>query len=519
MKRSFILTRVSSKIALLTSGALFFVTGLFLLFFLFLDVNLLSKFTFIQLLTSFVLLLVFVEVLLVVLSTNVLINRPLDKIKNVVRQAEDGNFLTRVDHVSTDELGELSQSFNRMLAKITDLDARKIETEHELALTRHNLAIKNELEAKTKIIEETNSKLEHSLKELSVLYSVSQVLSQSLTLNELILAITHVMKETLKLKESGILFLDDNKEYLEVRQFQGVGEVPHALQGVKFRLGEGVSGRAALEKRTIYIEDRRNEENYLHYKTNKQDEGSFVSVPLMVRDEVIGVLNVGDPQTKAFTETDIKLFRSLANQIGMAYDRAMLYMKTRELSVKDELTGLYNRRYFQNMLEMEWKKASRFSRPLSLLMIDVDFFKQYNDSYGHLSGDAVLQYIAEVLESNVREVDTVARFGGEEFVILLEDTNFENSLHVAENLKDLVQNNSAFFLKQRGQNKNLTISIGVSSFPERATTEEELLLFADRALYRAKGLGRNRVCGYDPDTVTKTEETFERSGPSRRFSA
>lgn len=338
MKFSLVTKSLGAKIAIATSAALVFVTALFLVIFHILDFSFLTKFNLIQLLVVLVLLLVFVEVLLVMLATNFFAGRPLQKLTEVMKIAEKGNCLVRAPVLSEDELGELAQSFNTMLAKITDLDAQKIEAERELIIAQESLKYKEELEEKAKVIESTNQKLEASLQDLSVLYE-----------------------------------------------------------------------------------------------------------------------------------------------------------KVKELSITDELTGIYNRRHFQNVLHMEWKRASRFRRPLSLLMLDVDYFKKFNDTFGHVKGDEALKFLTGVLSEHIREVDTLARFGGEEFVLLLPDTSLSDACLVGEKLKNLIHEQTTCPIEKGGLGYALNVSVGISSFPEEAATEEEILNTADIALYRAKAMGRDQV--------------------------
>lgn len=169
-----------------------------------------------------------------------------------------------------------------------------------------------------------------------------------------------------------------------------------------------------------------------------------------------------------------------------------LYSKSKELAIKDELTDIYNRRYFQKMLDLEIKRATRYNRELSLLMIDADHFKKFNDRYGHLVGDKMLIRLAKLLKNNLREMDILARYGGEEFVLLLPDTSLPNAVHVGKKIRRLIKEN----LKMNSQDSQITpitVSIGVSAFPESAETVKELLHAADQALYKAKEKGRDQV--------------------------
>ncbi|MGL4797119.1 MAG: bifunctional diguanylate cyclase/phosphohydrolase, partial [Paraclostridium sp.] len=158
----------------------------------------------------------------------------------------------------------------------------------------------------------------------------------------------------------------------------------------------------------------------------------------------------------------------------------------------DELTGLYNHRYFQESLEKWISDSDETSNPISLLFMDIDYFKNYNDINGHQAGDLLLSRIGEILKKDIRENDIVARYGGEEFAVILPNTNEKDALKVGERIRTNIEN--TYFLGQENQpNKNTTISIGVSSYPKRAKTKHQLLNTADDALYRAKSLNKNRV--------------------------
>lgn len=173
-------------------------------------------------------------------------------------------------------------------------------------------------------------------------------------------------------------------------------------------------------------------------------------------------------------------------QLEQAKDRL------RELAVTDGLTGLYNYRYFKEYLNQEMRRAERHQIFVSLMMLDIDFFKHYNDTHGHVAGDEVLRTIAVLLRSNIRSIDVAARYGGEEFVIVLPETNKPSARVVAEKVRSLMERN--IFAKQETQpGGNLTVSIGVATFPNDASHAEELVKKADARLYRAKAAGRNCV--------------------------
>lgn len=227
----------------------------------------------------------------------------------------------------------------------------------------------------------------------------------------------------------------------------------------------------------------------------------FVTVPLLAKNRVVGVMLVDNSYSKQLiTEDDIWKLTMFANQAGLAIENSQEFEKTLVLSNTDRLTNLWNYGYFQHQLNEEVKRANRFSRYLSLLMIDIDFFKSFNDNLGHLVGDKLLQELASILKNSCREVDLVARYGGEEFAIILPETYKEKAYSSAERIRKLVAATS-FRYSDSEPSKRITISIGVASFPNDASTTKDLIAYADKALYAAKETGRNRVCMFSKELL------------------
>ena len=166
--------------------------------------------------------------------------------------------------------------------------------------------------------------------------------------------------------------------------------------------------------------------------------------------------------------------------------------RLRELAVTDGLTGLYNHRYFKRFLTQEILRAERHKTPVSLVMLDIDYFKKYNDTHGHLAGDNVLRQVAKLMVQNIRSIDVAARYGGEEFAIVLPQADRKSARVVADKLKNLIEQHK-FQNETTQPNGKLTVSMGIATFPENASGLEELIKRADQRLYQAKALGRNRV--------------------------
>lgn len=212
---------------------------------------------------------------------------------------------------------------------------------------------------------------------------------------------------------------------------------------------------------------------------------SFLAAPLVIEDEIIGALSIENLSPGEFDN-----FLILSRQFMLEARKAALYEKVEELAIIDGLTGAYVRRHFLERLSEEFRRSRRHKFEFSFLMLDIDHFKRCNDTYGHLVGDAVLARIVDILKANIRQIDLVARFGGEEFCVLLPETGKKDASLVAERIRAAVAEEE---FKVYDEFMNTSVSIGLVSFPEDARKRNELIEKADTALYQAKNEGRNRV--------------------------
>jgi diguanylate cyclase (GGDEF)-like protein len=225
-----------------------------------------------------------------------------------------------------------------------------------------------------------------------------------------------------------------------------------------------------------------------------RERGSFIGVPLRTKGgEILGVLNAHRPDPREFTGGDLDLFQGVANQVAAALENAQLYQRTKELSSRDDLTGLFNRRAFFENLEQEVQRARRYRRSFSVLMLDLDHFKTYNDTHGHLKGDEVLREVARLLLGNTRRADVVARYGGEEFVVILPEIGQQGGAVAAEKIRAAVEQ-TPFHGRSKQPGGRLTVTLGLATFPADSEEGLELVDLADRAMYVGKERGGNRVC-------------------------
>jgi len=221
---------------------------------------------------------------------------------------------------------------------------------------------------------------------------------------------------------------------------------------------------------------------------------SLLAVPMIFQGKTVGIMTAQSPELNAFSERDEHVFAVLANSAAMAFENAYLHRQMEQLTILDELTGIFNYRYFKTRLEDEKKRASRYGQPLSLIMIDIDWFKRFNDTYGHETGNRLLQGIAATITGCVRDVDIPARYGGEEFIIILPQTGQVEAYKIGERIRTQIAE-ARFEVGPNGQElAKVTVSVGISCYPENGRPQEELVESVDQALYRAKGAGKNLVC-------------------------
>jgi diguanylate cyclase (GGDEF)-like protein len=224
---------------------------------------------------------------------------------------------------------------------------------------------------------------------------------------------------------------------------------------------------------------------------------SLICVPLVVGDEVKGIIHLDSAEMNAFNSDDLEFAELMGKEIAMAVERSLLYSQVVDISTKDGLTGCFNRRKFDIDVVADVATAKQSKKPLSLLIADIDWFKHYNDFHGHPKGDELLKKLVRLLGTNIRGVDKVYRYGGEEFALTLPGTGKVNAVYVASRLREVVEAEQFDGEKESQPNMKVTISVGIATLPVDAKKWNELVSFADAALYRAKQTGRNKACAYN----------------------
>jgi len=219
---------------------------------------------------------------------------------------------------------------------------------------------------------------------------------------------------------------------------------------------------------------------------------SLVCVPLVFQGKVLGILYLDDFAPREFDRNKLNMLSILASFAAMAIHNATLHKRTKLMAITDSLTGLHNHRYFKQYFRQEMGRAKRYHKPFSIIMMDVDDFKSFNDSFGHATGDRLLANMGELILETIRGVDVGFRYGGEEFIVLLPETRLEKAILAAERLRESVQAGTAKKLAG-GATRGVTVSVGVASYPENADKMDELFNIVDSLLYLAKRCGKNKV--------------------------
>lgn len=362
--------------------------------------------------------------------------------------------------------------------------------EKELEVSLERLEAENNLLTETERNEQTRFPvLIRKVERYASLSELTALLSASLVLQEVAQTAVQKAFEIVGKSEGALLFLvDEGEEGLSlVSSFFGKG-----TPGTKSKKGDLFDHWILKQRRPLLVQDVQRDFRFTFEEAEKRDIGSLIATPLTLSDRITGILRLESPRREMYTSDDLRLLSIMGDLVASTVENARLTQRTEQLARVDELTGLYVHRFFQERFQEELARAQRSRTPLSLLMADIDHFKTYNDRYGHIAGDVVLKQVAVLLKGQVEAEDTVCRYGGEEFSIILPQRNKGEALLLAEKVRKTIAESS--FLLRR-ETTHVTLSVGVATFPEDGLVKDELLKQVDRFLYRAKQGGRNCVCG------------------------
>lgn len=340
------------------------------------------------------------------------------------------------------------------------------------------------------IAQKESEALKERMFELYILYRLSKNLNLSIQLDDFFDSSFSFLKDSLKIGDFCLMLIDE--ETKELKMWKSESACCENMKDVTFKIGEGISGIVAETGESMLIQDVHTDDRFLHYKGARTDIGSFMSIPLKLGNgHIIGVLNVHKEEKNAFRESDVSLFNAIAENVSHTIERLKHYEEIQHHAMFDELTGLYTRRYFFENMRREWNKVKRYGGVFSIIMMDIDRFKYFNDTYGHLLGDEVLRRVSAILKSHVRQGDIIARYGGEEFIIFIPGDK-DSAFVVAEKLRSIVEKHAV--IEVHGEKtEGITITGGIASYPDDGDTLEDVIANADKYLFVGKEKGRNRV--------------------------
>lgn len=391
---------------------------------------------------------------------------------SISKEIAKGNFTREVPFTSGDEIGQLGRTFNFMIASVR----RKIE-------------------------------------QLKYLNDVAIEVHSHIETERLLQDITNIAKRLVNAEMSALLLLDEGGEevhyfkvslpnspgtvYIEDRPkeewFGGAAQPKAAGAGTMVR-SCGFLGMVMTKGLSIRLDNVTNDQYLASLPANHPPVRTLLGVPVKLNYKVIGGLFLANKaDNERFTLEDEEILFNLAYQAAVAIENAKLFGEVRQLAITDGLTGLLNHKEFQRRLDENIEGSRRYRYPVSLLMIDIDHFKHFNDTYGHQTGDQVLKTVGNLIKGYTRAVDVCARYGGEEFAVVLREADMPPAAALAERIRSTIY---AYPFKHDGIRSQLSVSIGIASFPQDATSAEDLIKKADEALYAAKRTGRNKVCCY-----------------------
>ncbi len=339
--------------------------------------------------------------------------------------------------------------------------------------------------------EKLKDKIKKQAKEIVVMHELGRIMnSENSSLKEICDKVAFILARHLQLKSFCIFVLNEETSQLEIKSSIGL---PKGIERkVIINIGEGITGKVAKTGDPMLINDVTKDERFTYFGGLCRNIKSYLCVPMTVDRKVVGVISATEDSPGYFTVPDMNLLADVASHLSVAMQNIKYMDKLKSMSSMDGLTGLCNHRFFYQRLKQEISAAGRFKDKISIVMLDIDFFKKVNDTYGHKAGDRILVGVASILKNACRESDLVARYGGEEFALILPRTSKERAMAIAERIRERIRKRS-FSISNDGAKIAVTLSAGISEYPADGKSSNEIVQKSDEALYSAKHSGRNRV--------------------------
>ncbi len=358
---------------------------------------------------------------------------------------------------------------------------------------RRSVSSKDQIRRLREQVAVLRKSLSRKSKELAFFINSGKALTSTLEFNKVLRVIMERAQRLIKCEAWSLLLLDEASGQLRYVALKG--GTGGRVKRFRLKLGAGIAGWVAKHGQPLIAPNARSDARFspavdrvTGFRTH-----SVLCVPIVSKRQTIGVIEmINQAEGSPFDAEALDLLTKLADQAAIALERSNLYQQMANLAITDDLTKLYNFRYFDQAVERELDRGRRYGSPLTILFCDMDYFKRVNDTHGHLMGSRVLVEVGRLLRTRLRSIDIIARYGGDEFVAMLPETPVTSGYRIALRLQKSLQEFE--FLATEGLRLHLTASFGVAGFPEHAHTKKDLVRLADQAMYLAKNSGRNQVC-------------------------
>ena len=330
-----------------------------------------------------------------------------------------------------------------------------------------------------------------SARRLAILTDVVKTANSILEPRKVIELVVEKIRQLIPSEAWSLLMVDEERQELVFEA--ALGAKGREVAAIRPKLGEGVAGWVAETGKPAIVNDVQRDPRFAPHVDAKTSFAtrSILCAPLVSRGRTIGVLEILNKRGGAFSKTDLEQVLTLVEPCAIAIENAILFQRTEQLTITDDLTRLFNSRYLNLYLGREIKRCKRHGIPLSVIFLDLDGFKGINDQYGHLAGSGTLTEVGGILALGVRESDILARYGGDEFVVVLPETPASGALVIAERLRRAIEEHR--FLEPQGIAARISASFGISTYPDHALSPEGLIQKADQAMYRVKEREKNGI--------------------------
>lgn len=337
----------------------------------------------------------------------------------------------------------------------------------------------------------TGAETARQAQELHIFHDVAKALTSSLDLDSILQTIMEKMAEYFRPDTWSLLMVDEKKS--ELYFAIAVGTAAEALKDVRLKVGEGIAGHVAKFGEKLIVPDVRADKRFAKRidDVTQMETRSVICVPLRSKLRVLGVIQLVNVDMEHFGHEEQFFLQALCDYASIAIENARSVEKIQELTITDDCTGLYNARHLYKTLETEVYRSARFGYEFSVLFIDLDHFKQVNDTHGHLIGSKLLAEIGYLIMAQLRLIDYAFRYGGDEFVVLLPQTGKDSATVVARRLRDSMR--SSCYCKEEGLNLNVRASMGLATYPHDAKSPHDIIRQADEMMYMVKNSTRDNI--------------------------